>query len=259
MKLLTINTHSLIEPDYERKLCIFCDTVCRIKPDIIAMQEVNQRLDSPPVTPGKGCVIREDNHALRVCNELLNKGVKYQYIWQGIKESYGTFEEGVAVLTNQTVTDAESFVISRKNDKKDWKTRAALGIKVNNIWFYSIHTGRDDDTADPFSKQWGRFLDKTNGKGTVFVMGDFNCPHNGAGYRRVIDSGWFDTYYMARHKDDGITVPGAIDGWRDIEPQNMRIDYIFTNEKTDIKSSEVIFNGKNEQAISDHYGVMITL
>ena len=42
MKLLSINTHSLIEENYEKKVKIFVEAVARIKPDIICMQEVNQ-------------------------------------------------------------------------------------------------------------------------------------------------------------------------------------------------------------------------
>ena len=42
MKLLTINTHSIIENDYKRKLDVFINAINEIKPDIITMQEVNQ-------------------------------------------------------------------------------------------------------------------------------------------------------------------------------------------------------------------------
>ncbi len=41
MKIITINTHSLEEPDYERKLHQFAKVVLAEKPDILAMQDVN--------------------------------------------------------------------------------------------------------------------------------------------------------------------------------------------------------------------------
>ena len=50
MKLLTINTHSLIEDDYRKKLDIFVDAIYRIRPDIIAMQEVNQTNNAPIIS-----------------------------------------------------------------------------------------------------------------------------------------------------------------------------------------------------------------
>ncbi len=42
MKLITLNTHSLVEPGYENKLKLFAEAVLRERPDVIALQEVNQ-------------------------------------------------------------------------------------------------------------------------------------------------------------------------------------------------------------------------
>ena len=57
----------------------------------------------------------------------------------------------------------------------------------------------------------------------------------------------------------GITVPDVIDGWRDkvVEKNGMRIDYIFSNKPINIKSHNIIFNGKNEDIISDHFGIIV--
>jgi len=41
MKLLTLNTHSIIEENYEQKFKIFVDEIYKERPDIIALQEVN--------------------------------------------------------------------------------------------------------------------------------------------------------------------------------------------------------------------------
>lgn len=53
MKLITLNTHSLAEPDYENKLKLFAQEVLRQKPDVIALQEVNQSVDREPVEAGR--------------------------------------------------------------------------------------------------------------------------------------------------------------------------------------------------------------
>ena len=42
MKLLTLNTHSLIEPDYEAKREIFVNFIAKEQPEVFALQEVNQ-------------------------------------------------------------------------------------------------------------------------------------------------------------------------------------------------------------------------
>ena len=38
-----------------------------------------------------------------------------------------------------------------------------------------------------------------------------------------------------------------------------RLDYIFCNTQADVRTSNVICNGKNASVVSDHYGVMITV
>ena len=42
MKLLTLNTHSLIEPDYEAKREFFVNFIAAEQPEVFALQEVNQ-------------------------------------------------------------------------------------------------------------------------------------------------------------------------------------------------------------------------
>lgn len=51
MKLLTLNTHSLAEQDYESKLYAFAQGVLKERPDVIALQEVNQSQAAPPADP----------------------------------------------------------------------------------------------------------------------------------------------------------------------------------------------------------------
>ena len=48
MKLFTINAHSLQERNYPRKLEQFAEGVARERPQLVAMQEVNQTMTAPP-------------------------------------------------------------------------------------------------------------------------------------------------------------------------------------------------------------------
>lgn len=56
-----------------------------------------------------------------------------------------------------------------------------------------------------------------------------------------------------------------IDGWREADVRSKaaknekRLDYIFCNTQADVRTSNVICNGKNAPVVSDHYGVMITV
>ena len=52
----------------------------------------------------------------------------------------------------------------------------------------------------------------------------------------------------------GATVQGEIAGWQG-NKLDLRIDLILTSEKVKTTRSKVIFNGKNKEVISDHYGV----
>ncbi|MFX4006247.1 endonuclease, partial [Streptococcus suis] len=41
--------------------------------------------------------------------------------------------------------------------------------------------------------------------------------------------------------------------------QEKRLDYIFLNQKKEVLSSVVIFNGENRPIISDHFGVDVEI
>ena len=75
IKLLTLNTHSLIENNYKTKLKIFTDAILQEKPDIIALQEVNQTINCTPVPENEptgfypcqsSFRITKDNHAYHI-------------------------------------------------------------------------------------------------------------------------------------------------------------------------------------------------
>lgn len=81
MKLLTLNTHSLVEKDYEKKLAYFINWVDRNDYDVISLQEVNQSISAEKVTAdnyfigaNENVKIKENNHILRVVNGLKLKG-----------------------------------------------------------------------------------------------------------------------------------------------------------------------------------------
>ena len=107
MKIMTLNTHSLAEPEYESKLAAFAGSLVQLKPDIIALQEVNQSRCAPPAASGRlresgyvpccakdlstatpcasRAVIRADNHALNLALLLARSGVSYQWTWTPAK------------------------------------------------------------------------------------------------------------------------------------------------------------------------------
>ena len=278
MKILTLNTHSLQEDHYRQKLDSFIEGILKEMPDIIALQEVNQTADAALMDvemlagqyPIPGCMkIRSDNHAAVVANHLRQAGVECYWVWLPIKLGYEKYDEGVAVLSlGRKIRCVDKFPISRSNDYGNWRTRAALGVQVEGLedWFYCLHMGWWEDTSERFLDQWRVLSSCIAGKrmcGSVWLLGDFNAPDAipGQSYEHMVACGWIDTYQIANFRDCGITVPGVIDGWRETlagkKWNGMRTDYIWCNKKKEVLSSRVMFNGKKEPVVSDHFGVLI--
>lgn len=275
MKLLTLNTHSLIEKQYEEKLLWFAEVIQKETPDVFALQEVNQSIAAevcPSVMlgnfqPCRNCeaIVRVDNHAARLARILQEKGLEYYWSWIPIKLGYGRYDEGMAIFSKQRIIETHQFYSSHTQDYQNWKSRKVLGIKTEyakGSWFYCIHMGWWKDDEEPFQKQWD-IIEKeiAEKKGKIWLMGDFNSPAHilGEGYDYVKSFGWKDSYACAARKDAGITVGNAIDGWRDnqVDASGLRIDMIWSKNEETIVCSEVICNGKNYPIVSDHYGVMI--
>lgn len=280
MKLMTLNTHSLQEPDYTKKLEQFVRTVCQEQPDVIALQEVNQTASAPAAEdalltglfpcPQNHLPIRQDNHAAHAARLLRQAGLECSWTCMPVKTGYGIYDEGLAFLClSRKITAARSFYISGCTDYQNWKTRRALGIRTSGCedWFYTVHTGWWQDEEEPFKDQWKRLdaaLEHHKQRHTIWLSGDFNSPAGlrGEGFDLILADGWHDTRQLAAHKDEsGITVKGCIDGWRGDDHQppasGMRLDYIWCSRPAPVKSSRVIFNGMCEPEVSDHYGVMI--
>lgn len=278
MKILTLNTHSLIEKDYKRKLLQFAEVICKERPEVFALQEVNQSASAdlfPSVmlngyTRCKDCdvVIRSDNYAANLAQLLQAEGFNYYWTWIPVKLGYGIYDEGLALFSSQPILETKQFPTSRIYDYTNWKSRKVLGIKTTHKgeenWFYTVHMGWWDDEDEPFQEQWDRIEAVLRDAGeNVWIMGDFNSPAQirGEGYDYVKQHGWKDTYCMADSKDNGNTVEGLIDGWQEkgVQESGMRIDLIWSREEVSIKSSRVICNGKEEPIVSDHYGVLIVV
>lgn len=277
MKIITLNTHSLIEKQYEEKLLEFVKVIQAESPDIFALQEVNQtaaEIIYPSVMmngfrPCKDCdaVVRADNHAARLAALLREKGLFYYWTWIPVKLGYDKYDEGMALFSKQKIEETHQFYTSKIQDYNNWKSRKALGIRTlheGGSWFYCIHMGWWDDQDEPFQNQWD-VIEKVmaDKEGHVWLMGDFNSPAQirGEGYDYIRSRGWKDSYTYAEKKDSGITVGKVIDGWRDseVDENGMRIDMIWSKEEESVTSSEVICNEKNYPIVSDHYGVMITV
>lgn len=271
MKLLTLNTHSLIEDNYKEKLSHFVSAIEKERPDIIALQEVNQTICEPAAIPcggytpcADGIIIRRDNHVHNAVMQLRARGINYYWSWLPIKKGYDMYDEGVAIMSLSPIAATKVIAVSNSDDYNSWKTRKLLGIRTEKSpseWFFSAHFGWWDDTEESFKTQWQKAEEHLKKLDEIWLLGDFNSPSEvrREGYDLIIDSHWNDSYAIAENRDDGVTVKGIIDGW--IKSKNkadgMRIDHVFSRHKPHIIRCGVIFNGENYPIISDHYGVLV--
>lgn len=260
MKLLTLNTHSLMETDYVNKLNAFVNVVIKHKIDVIALQEVMQQTNANMYNgeyiKTDEIPLKQGNHVLNIAKSLKMKGEKYNFVWFGFKKSYDKFDEGLAILTRHNIEEIKTVTLSPFDEYENWKTRKALGVKIGEAWFYNVHFG----WWESFEYEFLQLCNSIEKKKQNYIMGDFNaasCEKN-QGYDFVLKHGFFDTYSLAKNKDEGFTANTKIDGWGETENcKKVRIDYIFTTKMTDVKSSFTIFNGVNEQIVSDHFGILL--
>ncbi len=260
MKLITLNTHSIIDEGYERKIDILVKAIVKHKPDIVALQEVMQPIDAENKSCEKIKTVgdiptKKGNFLLRVINELEKQKEEYFGAYCAFKRAYDKYDEGLAILSSEEITSIEISQLSSFNDYSNYKTRFSLGVRTHNNWFYSLHFNWENDESSSFINEWNTLLKTINQKKNIWLMGDFNISPSSAAYE-IVTKSYNDTYILAKDVDNGITVCGEIDGWKG-QKNNKRIDYIFTDKDVKIKSSKVIFNGKNEDIISDHFGIII--
>lgn len=275
MRLLTLNTHGLLEEKYDEKLSFFLEYLLRERPDVVALQEVCQRMDACVArelcggveASGASIPVKEDNHALAIARGLKRKGVRTSWTYLPVKRGFERFDEGVALMSlSADIEETDVCAVSRTEDIQNWRARKALGMRLKGetTWFYSVHMGWWRDVQEPFEEQWRRLngqLLRRRREARVWLMGDFNAPAEirGEGYDLVAGSGWFDAYYLARTCEGGFTVCGEIDGWRtedDAIGEGRRIDYIWASEAARVKRCWTAFDGTNEMRISDHLAVL---
>lgn len=271
MKLLTLNAHSLQGEDPRRNLERFAQAALELRPDLIALQEVNQLRSAAPMDAAgregyvhiPGIPLRRGNYAAEAARLLRAAGVPCRWTWLPVKLGYGRFDEGLAFLSlSAPIEETDVLLLSARDDYQDWRTRKALGVRLGGgtDWFYAVHLGWWGD-EDPFAAQWARLEAGTaerRARGAVWLLGDFNAPAHvrGQGYDLAVSSGWRDTYQLAGERDGGVTVQGPIDGWPG-QADGLRIDYIWRSQDIPVARSQVVLNGTRGPVVSDHFGVLI--
>ena len=93
MKLLTLNTHSLLEENYTSKTYSFVEYIIKEKVDVFALQEVNQSHKLPVLAENPAnyygySMLKQNNHALYVAELLEKRGMTYNWLWESCHLCY---------------------------------------------------------------------------------------------------------------------------------------------------------------------------
>ena len=274
MKLLTLNTHSYGEENQDQKLAFIAQSIADWDVDVIALQEVNQNIigkqikprDLPNFAATDGQVnVKEDNFAMRLVALLAELGKTYYWAWAMTHIAHDTMQEGVAILSKYPIDSVTSYNVSKSHNWYDYKTRRILTAKItkpNGESFMAVSGhfswwhGKNNEEFHYEWQETEKYLART--KLPIYFMGDFNNPANTEGYDYMVgtDLPIQDAYPIAEEQIGESTVLKEIAGWTGLKEQ-IRIDYIFVPKDVKVKTSEVVFDGERQQAVSDHSGVLV--
>ncbi len=227
----------------------------------MCIRDSNQLMTSPLVTKD----LRQDNYGLVLLEKLKELGVTdYSYFWSNSHIGYDRYDEGIAFLTKLPVYEVDAFYCSQHKELTSILSRKIIGLTVaygnELIDLYSCHINLPDSKEENQLENIRSIVKRTSSGRLKILMGDFNTDalSNPQAYQAIKDLGLYDSYDLAEKKDRGITVEKAIDGWAG-HSQEKRLDYVFLNQKRQVQSSHVIFNGDNLPIISDHFGVEVNI
>ena len=261
-KFLTLNTHSWMEDEQEKKLDQLAERILQEKYDVICLQEVNQEMESEQVVQAPfyhavdgAIAIHKDHFAHCLVERLIEKGLIYHWSWAYNHIGFDRFHEGVAILSLKPLKPSE-LLVSDANDPTDYHTRKVLlaetEVDGRLVTVASCHLSWWDKG---FQEEWVQVEKELLQRDMPLVlMGDFNNPVGYEGYRHILKSplALQDSHVVAATVIGTATVEGDIAGWAG-NKDALKIDYIFTSKDFNVKKSAVVFDGKATPVVSDHF------
>lgn len=285
LKILTLNIHSIEEvkglsKNWTQRFEALAGKILEERYDIIAFQEVNQSLNSRILTEielynagyfsaNNGQIVREDNFAFQLAKYLKEKGLNYSWNYNMAHIGYKKYEEGTAIFSLRKVRAAKSFLCSDESVKGTWRYRVQTGMKIQGdkeiFWCISSHFSwwnHAESLLDDFQHEWNFFQKaiKPFTDKTIIVIGNFNNPPQIAnqGYDYITkDCHWNDMFLTVRKKEplNFVSVVDVVPGW-DEKPENGNLlDYAVCNKNFMMNDGKIVFDGKNGEVVSDHFGV----
>lgn len=261
MKVLTQNLHCFAEENHLEKFDRIAQFIVDNDIDVACFQEVAQHVVSPMIKDEM--LMKEGNAALLIRDKIKAlSGIEYELFFSFAHYYYGTDEEGVAILTKQKPIEWKEHVISDVTEITIDRRTAIEVIFENGLSISSLHLGIATDAVpvSPALSQFQKLGTLTTGE-TKLYFGDYNIIDETDDYSAIVESGYFDLAgENAKGNPDFKTTPGVIDGWRNSEHSGAkRIDYGFANQVVEVKDAHVVFDGRSDAMVSDHFGMYFEL
>ena len=276
LKILTLNVMQRASESRNSRFQRIVDFLATEPVHLLALQELSGgSVDSPPT---------QDSGA-DLANMLAAAGLQYGYYteanwydWYVIQNSfYVYFKVGVLPRYKMLVTAATST--GTPTDGKPLPTRKNVimcGVDIpgfGRVNLYSVHVYAPaaETTATQIDNLM-QFVDTTDAQHPAvasIVAGDlnFSVSWDPAAYQKFLDNGFIDSYAATHCPSNPTNCCGQdTSGCTYAAPGNpfpnpgaapSRIDHLFVRGKgLRIKQSKVVFNGVNEDFVSDHSAVL---
>lgn len=267
IKVLTLNTHSWLEEQPLEKLKQIAQQIEAADYDVIALQEVNQLIESAEIIPDEYFnptkdqpAIHEDNFAYQLVRQLQLSGCYYHWSWTFSHIGYDRYQEGVAILA-KTPLKSEALLVSQADDPTDYHTRRLLisrsTYQDRPFTVVSCHFSWWETEATGFAYEWQQLENQLLADAEpVLLVGDFNNPVDSKGYEKILKSplNVKDSFTTAQLTVGEHTVLKAIDGWKENHAY-LRIDYQFVSSDFQVQVYRIVFDGKETPIVSDHFGI----
>lgn len=275
MKLLTLNTHSWLEMHQIHKIKILADFIVSEDIDVIALQEVNQNSDSLAENFPQNYLsvtnipLKDSNFGVFLMKFLNAAEVSYQWSWTDSHESWGIYDEGVALFSRVPIKQVRALELSESRFTfSDVFRRCALAMELevngHSLWAVSAHMNwwlkHDIHLFEHDFASLDAQIRELAGPDPVVLLGDFNndAAISSEGYQQMMSAGWYDSFKNSKIQDGEFTVHKNISGWEE-NSCAMRIDYVLCSTPVQFESYRVVFADNTAEAISDHAGILVEL
>ena len=142
IRLLSLNAHAWLEEHQIPKLYRIARAIIDWGVDAVALQEVNQSVETPVLGEEDaqnlgfvgGCErpIRVDNYGALLVQILRQLGAEnYQLAWGDAHLGFGVYDEGVAIVSRLPVEEVRRLPHAEGFDYDNVRRRLSLGMKVS--------------------------------------------------------------------------------------------------------------------------------